>query len=75
MASIDSHDIDKLSKMAKVMNCSIFIKNGPNFAELEEGGTGFASFTIASRTGEGETRARTFTRDRRCTLVDYLSIV
>jgi acyl-CoA reductase-like NAD-dependent aldehyde dehydrogenase len=74
-ASIHSHDIEKLSKMARMMNCSLFIKNGPNFAGLGEGGAGYASFTIASPTGEGATRARTFTRERRCTLVDYFRII
>ena len=74
-ASIHSHDIEKLSKMAKVMNCSLFVKNGPNYAGLGEGGAGFASFTIASPTGEGMTRARTLTRERRCTLVDYFRII
>jgi len=74
-ASIHSHDIEKLSKMAKVMNCSLFVKNGPNYAGLGNGGAGYASFTIASPTGEGMTRARTFTRERRCTLVDYFRII
>ena len=74
-ASIHSHDIAALSKMARVMNCSIFIKNGPNFAGLGQGGAGYASFTIASPTGEGVTRARTYTRERRCTLVDYFRIL
>ncbi|HUI73096.1 MAG TPA: aldehyde dehydrogenase family protein [Spirochaetia bacterium] len=74
-ASIHSHDIEKLSAMAKLMNCSLFVKNGPNFAGLGEGGAGYASFTIASPTGEGMTRARTFTRERRCTLVDYFRII
>ncbi len=74
-ASIHSHDIEKLSAMARVMNCSLFVKNGPNYAGLGEGGAGYASFTIASPTGEGMTRARTFTRERRCTLVDYFRII
>jgi acyl-CoA reductase-like NAD-dependent aldehyde dehydrogenase len=74
-AMIHSHDIEKLSRMARVMNCSLFVKNGPNFAGLGEGGAGYASFTIASPTGEGMTRARTFTRERRCTLVDYFRII
>jgi acyl-CoA reductase-like NAD-dependent aldehyde dehydrogenase len=74
-ALIHSHDIEKLSRMAKVMNCSLFVKNGPNFAGLGHGGAGYASFTIASPTGEGMTRARTFTRERRCTLVDYFRII
>jgi len=74
-ASIHSKDIVKLSTMAKMMNCSLFVKNGPNYAGLGEGGSGYASFTIASPTGEGMTRARTFTRERRCTLVDYFRII
>lgn len=74
-AIMHSLNIAKLSKMAKAMNCSIFIKNGPSYAGLGLGGAGFASFTIASPTGEGVTRARTFTRERRCTLVDYFRII
>jgi len=74
-AIMHSLNISKLSKMAKAMNCSIFIKNGPSYAGLGAGGAGFTSFTIASPTGEGLTRARTFTRERRCTCVDYFRIV
>lgn len=74
-AIMHSLNIAKLSKMAKMMNCSIFIKNGPSYAGLGFGGAGFASFTIASPTGEGVTRTRTFTRERRCTLVDYFRII
>ncbi|OFX58473.1 MAG: aldehyde dehydrogenase EutE [Bacteroidetes bacterium GWA2_30_7] len=74
-AMMHSLNIEKLTKMAKAMNCSIFIKNGPSYAGLGKGGAGFASFTIASPTGEGVTRARTFSRERRCTLVDYLRII
>lgn len=74
-AIMHSHNIAALSKMGKVMDCSIFIKNGPSYAGLGNGGAGFASFTIASPTGEGVTRARTFTRERRCTLVDFFRII
>ncbi len=74
-AMIHSHDIANLSRMAKLMNCSVFVKNGPCYAGLGQGGAGFTSFTIASPTGEGLTRARTFTRERRCTLVDYFRII
>ena len=74
-AIMHSLNISKLSKMAKASNCSIFIKNGPSYAGLGFGGAGFASFTIASPTGEGVTRARTFTRERRCTVVDYFRII
>jgi propionaldehyde dehydrogenase len=74
-AMIHSHDIEALSRMAKVMDCSLFVKNGPCYAGLGQGGAGYTSFTIASPTGEGVTRARTFTRERRCTLVDYFRII
>jgi acyl-CoA reductase-like NAD-dependent aldehyde dehydrogenase len=74
-AIMHSLNIAKLSKMARVMNCSIFIKNGPSYAGLGFGGAGFTSLSIASPTGDGLTRARTFTRERRCTVVDYFRIV
>ena len=74
-AMIHSHDIERLSRMAKLMNCSIFVKNGPCTAGLGHGGAGYTSFTVASPTGEGVTRARTFTRERRCTLVDAFRII
>jgi propionaldehyde dehydrogenase len=74
-ASMHSRNIDKLSKMARLCNASIFVKNGPNYAGLGFGGEGPTSFTIASPTGEGMTTARTFTRMRRCTLVDHFRIV
>jgi len=74
-AVMHSLNIAKLSKMAKVMDCSIFVKNGPSYAGLGVGGAGFTSLSIASPTGDGITRAWTFTRERRCTIVDYFRIV
>jgi acyl-CoA reductase-like NAD-dependent aldehyde dehydrogenase len=74
-ASMHSKNIEKLSRMAQVMNCSIFVKNGPNAAGLGYRGEGYCSFSIASPTGEGLTGPRSFTRERRCTLVDYFRIV
>lgn len=74
-ATMHSRNIDKLSKMARLVNCSIFVKNGPTFAGLGMGGEGYTSFTIASPTGEGMTSPISFTRERRCTLVDSFRIV
>ena len=74
-AVMHSRNIDKLSKMARLVNCSVFVKNGPSLAGLGMGGEGFTSFTIASPTGEGMTNAESFTRLRRCTLVDAFRIV
>lgn len=70
-----SRDIEKLSQMAKACDAAIFVKNGPCFSGLGFGGEGYSSFSIASPTGEGLTRARHFTRERRCVLVDYFRIV
>lgn len=74
-AMMHSMDVGNMTKMARLMNCSLFVKNGPCYAGLGQGGAGYTSMTIASPTGEGVTRARTFTRERRCTLVDYFRIV
>jgi acyl-CoA reductase-like NAD-dependent aldehyde dehydrogenase len=74
-AVMHSTNIDHLHAMAKVINTSIFVKNGPSFAGLGMTGEGYTSFTIASPTGEGLTTALTFTRERRCTLKDYFRIV
>jgi len=74
-AMMHSLNIEKLSRMARLIDCSIFVKNGPSLAGLGFGGEGYASFSIASPTGEGVTNALTFTRERRCTLVDAFRIV
>ena len=74
-AVIHSRNIDHLSDMAKVMNANIFVKNGPNFSGLGFGGEGHTTMTIAGTTGEGITSARTFTRERRCALIDHFRIL
>ncbi len=74
-AVIHSMNVGNMTKMGKLMNVSIFVKNGPSYAGLGLGGEGHTSFSIASPTGEGITTARTFCRLRRCALVDYLRVV
>jgi acyl-CoA reductase-like NAD-dependent aldehyde dehydrogenase len=74
-ASIHSTNVDTITRMARAMNCSIFVANGPNFSGLGEGGEGFTSFSIASPTGEGMTRPRHFSRVRRISVVGALRIV
>jgi propionaldehyde dehydrogenase len=74
-ASIHSTNVERITRMAQAMNCSIFVANGPNYAGLGEGGEGFTSFSIASPTGDGLTRPRTFSRERRVTVVGALRIV
>lgn len=74
-AVMHSTSLPNLSRMASVINTSIFVKNGPSYAGLGFGGEGCTAWTIAGSTGEGCTTARTFTRPRRCVLVDYFRIV
>lgn len=74
-AAMYSTNIDALHKMARAMDCSIFVKNAPTYAGLGLGGEGYTSFTIASPTGEGLTTAVSFSRERRCTLKDHFRIV
>lgn len=74
-AVMHSKNLDHLSRMARVMDCSIFVKNAPSYAGVGYGGEGFCSFTIASPTGEGLTNPISFSRLRRCTLKDYFRIV
>jgi propionaldehyde dehydrogenase len=74
-ASIHSTNVETITKMARAMNCSIFVANGPNYSGLGQGGEGFSSFSIASPTGDGLTRPRTFSRERRITVVGALRIV
>ncbi|MGD9403286.1 MAG: aldehyde dehydrogenase EutE [bacterium] len=74
-AMMHSTNITKLSDMARFIQTTVFVKNGPCYAGLGFGGEGYTSYTIASPTGEGLTSARTFTKMRRCVLVDYFRIV
>ena len=73
-AVMHSKNLDNLSRMAKECNCSIFVKNGRSQAGLGLDGEGHCSFTIASPTGEGMTSPRSFSRLRRCVLVDHFRI-
>ncbi|MCC7265324.1 MAG: aldehyde dehydrogenase EutE [Candidatus Latescibacteria bacterium] len=74
-AIIHSRNIENMHNMAKAADTTVFVKNGPSFSGLGIGGEGFSTFSIASPTGEGLTSARTFTRQRRCSLVDYFRII
>ena len=73
-AIIHSRNIENMHKMACASDTTIFVKNGPSFAGVGLGGEGFGTYSIAGPTGEGLTSPRTFTRARRCALVDYFRI-
>lgn len=73
-AIMHSKNVDKLTKMAKLIQTTIFVKNGPSYSGIGVGGEGYTTFTIAGPTGEGLTSAKTFTRKRRCVLVGGFNI-
>lgn len=73
-AVMHSRDINKLTKMGRLIQTTIYVKNGPSYAGIGIGGEGFSTFTIAGPTGEGLTSAKTFARRRRCVLVGDLNI-
>lgn len=72
---IHSRDVRNMTKMARAMDTTLFVKNGPCMAALGLGGEGYLSFSIAGPTGEGVTTPLTFTRERRCSLIDDLWVL
>lgn len=73
-AMIHSHDVANMTAMARALETTLFIKNGSCLAGLGAGGEGYSNFSIATTTGEGICNPRTFTRVRRCVMVDKLRI-
>jgi len=71
---IHSHNVEHMTAMARALDTTIFVKNGPCTAGLGLGGEGYLSYSIATPTGEGVTNPKTFTRVRRCVMVDNLRI-
>ena len=67
-AAMHSKNVDNLTKCAREIQTTIFVKNAPSYAGIGFGGEGYTTFTIAGPTGEGLTSARAFTRKRRCVL-------
>ena len=74
-AHIHSKNVDRLTAFARAVETTIFVKNAPSYAGIGAGGEGHTTFTIAGPTGEGITSARSFTRQRRCVMVDGFHIV
>jgi aldehyde dehydrogenase len=71
---IHSHDVENMTAMARALDTTLFIKNGPCMSGLGLGGEGYLSYSIATPTGEGVTNPKTFCRVRRCVMVDNLRI-
>lgn len=74
-AIIHSNNVRNMTKMGRALDTTLFVKNGPCMAALGLGGEGYLSFSIAGPTGEGVTTPLTFTRERRCSMIDDLCIL
>jgi len=74
-AVIHSRLVDHMTYMGKAVGTTIYVKNGPSLAGDAAGGEGHGNFSIACSTGEGIVTPLTFTRFRRCCMVDNLRIV
>ncbi len=74
-AIIHSRNVRNMTKMGRELDTTLYVKNGPCMAALGLGGEGYLSFSIAGPTGEGVTTPNTFTRERRCSMIDELRIV
>lgn len=74
-AIIHSRNVRNMTKMGRELDTTLYVKNGPCMASLGLGGEGYLSFSIAGPTGEGVTTPNTFTRERRCSMIDELRIV
>ncbi len=72
---IHSNNVRNMTKMGRAMDTTLFVKNGPSMASLGVGGEGYLSFSIATPTGEGVTTPLSFTRERRCSMIDDLRIL
>jgi len=72
---IHSNSVTNMTRMGRQLETTLFVKNGPSMAGLGLGGEGYLSFSIAGPTGEGVTTPLTFTRERRCSLIDDLCIL
>lgn len=70
-----SENVSNLTKMARAIDTTIFVKNAPSYAGLGIDGEGYTTLTIATPTGEGLTSAKSFTRSRRCTLHGAFRII
>ena len=67
-AIVHSQNMDTVTKMARAMNTTLFVQNGPCTAALGSDSPGYLSFSIATPTGEGVTTPMTFTRERQIVL-------
>jgi propionaldehyde dehydrogenase len=69
-AMMHSKNVDNLTKFARAVGTTIFVKNAASLAGVGAEGEGYTTMSIAGPTGEGLTSAKNFTRKRRCVLAE-----
>jgi len=74
-AIMHSQNVERVTRMARAMNTTLFIHNAASPASLGVGGPGYFSHTIATPTGEGVTTPLTFTRERQMVVGNALRII
>jgi len=74
-AVIYSTNIDHMSKMAREINTTMFVKNAPAYASLGADSDCPVTLTIATATGHGATSPQSFCRLRRCVLSGAFRII
>ena len=72
-AAMHSTHVGNLTKMARRMQCSIYVKNAPTLYGLGLG-EGYATMSIGTPTGDGLTKTSHFARPLHCSLVGYFRI-
>ena len=74
-ACIHSKNVDNMSRMAREMQTTMFVKNSASLASIGVGGDCPTAFTIATATGQGPTTPASFCRVRRCVLHGSFRII
>lgn len=74
-AVIYSTNIDHMSKMAREIDTTMFVKNAPAYASLGADSDCPVTLTIATATGQGATSPVSFCRLRRCVLSGAFRII
>ncbi|MDR3255792.1 MAG: aldehyde dehydrogenase EutE [Synergistaceae bacterium] len=74
-AVIYSTNIDHMSKMAREIETTMFVKNAPAYCSLGAESDCPVTLTIATATGQGATSPQSFCRLRRCVLSGAFRII
>lgn len=72
-AAMHTRDMGNLTKMARALECSLFVNNAPTLFGLGLG-NGYASMSIGTPTGDGITKASHFVRPLQVCLVGSFQI-